>query len=168
MGTTLRRIVPSPPAPDTWAPFGWLPVADTDPRDGDQTLAFDWGDPHLNRIGHRRDEVRATASGLRCEELYRHATHTQVLVPLDAASVVVVGAPGLELTSPADADALRAFLLGPLTAVVLHRGTWHWGPFPVAAASVDLLNVQGRRYLEDNERVDLAALGAALEVALDG
>ena len=68
------------------------------------------------------------------------------------------------MTSPADAGAIRAFLLEPLSSVVLHRGTWHWGPFPVDAESVTLFNVQGRRYVEDNDRADLAALGAPVDV----
>lgn len=168
MSAALRRIVPSAPVADTWAPFGWLPVSDTDPRDGDRTLEFAWADPHVNRIAHRRDEVPATPDGLRCELLFRHAGHTQVLMPLGTAAVVVVGPPGAEFAGPADAGVLRAFLLAPLTAVVLDPGTWHWGPFPVAAVSVELLNVQGRRYLEDNERVDLVAVGAAVEVARAG
>jgi ureidoglycolate hydrolase len=66
----------------------------------------------------------------------------------------------------ADADQVRAFVLEPLSAVVLHRGTWHWGPFPVAADSVSLFNVQGRRYLEDNDSVDLEGLGTPLDVLL--
>jgi len=68
------------------------------------------------------------------------------------------------MTSPADAGEIRAFLLEPLSSVVLHRGTWHWGPFPVAAESVTLFNVQGRRYAEDNDRADLAALDAPVDV----
>ena len=49
-------------------------------------------------------------------------------------------------------------MLEPGETVVLHRGTWHWGPFPIrGAASVRLLNVQGRRYAEDNASVDLSA-----------
>ena len=41
---------------------------------------------------------------------------------------------------------------------MLHRGTWHWGPFPVGGATtVRLLNVQGLRYREDNADADLGA-----------
>ena len=46
---------------------------------------------------------------------------------------------------------------------MLHQGTWHWGPFPIRdASSVRLLNVQGRRYAEDNASVDLS--GSVVEV----
>jgi hypothetical protein len=165
---TVRQIVPVPLEADTWAPFGWVPVADTDPADGASTLEFEWGDAHVNRIGHRRDEVPAVEGGLRCNELYRHLTHTQVLMPLDVPAVVAVAPASVSMTSPADAGEIRAFLLEPLSSVVLHRGTWHWGPFPVAAESVTLFNVQGRRYAEDNDRADLAALDAPVDVLLRG
>ncbi len=68
---------------------------------------------------------------------------------------------------PRDLDTLRAFVLKPLDCFVLHRGTWHWGPFPIERAPVRLLNVQGRRYAEDNASVDLPArAGAVVEVAV--
>jgi ureidoglycolate hydrolase len=85
-------------------------------------------------------------------------------MPLDVNSVVVVAPAQAEMTSPDDADRLRAFIVPVLTAVVLHRGTWHWGPYPVGAESVTLLNVQGLRYREDNARVDLAAVGASVDI----
>ena len=49
--------------------------------------------------------------------------------------------------------------------MVLHRGTWHWGPFPVDADSVRLFNVQGLRYAEDNACVDLAARELDVDVS---
>ena len=42
--------------------------------------------------------------------------------------------------------------------LVLHRATWHWGPFPLGDEPVRLLNVQGLRYAEDNDSVDIAAV----------
>ena len=152
-----------------WSPFGWLPVPDTDPADGDHTLSFEWDDAHLNTIEHTTDEVDATARGLRCAVMYHHATHTQVLTPLDAASVVAVAAPEATFDDVSDLSAIHAFVLEPGQTVVLHQGTWHWGPFPIrGAASVRLLNVQGRRYAEDNDSVDLTArTGAIVEVLGD-
>ncbi len=41
---------------------------------------------------------------------------------------------------------MRAFRLEKLDAVVLHRGTWHWGPFPLGDEPVLLFNVQGLGY----------------------
>jgi ureidoglycolate lyase len=144
--------------PDAWAPFGWLPVPDVDPRDGEHTLRFEWDDAHLNTIEHTLDEVEATADGLRCAVMYRHATHTQVLTPLDAPAVIAVAPTATTFADPSDLDAVRAFVVEPGQTVVLHQGTWHWGPFPIrGASSVRLLNVQGRRYAEDNASVDLSA-----------
>jgi hypothetical protein len=54
-----------------------------------------------------------------------------------------------------------------LSPVVLHRGTWHWGPYPVGAESVRLFNVQGLRYREDNDSVDLLARGMPVDVLVD-
>jgi ureidoglycolate hydrolase len=166
MGDQVRQITPAPVTPDAWAPFGWVPVADTDPTDGAHRLAYAWNDVHVNRIAHTRDEVPEVPGGLRCLALYRHLTHTQVLMPLDTTSVLAVAPPGTDLESPAGADLIRAFVLHPLDSVVLHQGTWHWGPFPVAAEVVHLLNVQGLRYAEDNERADIGALGAPVDVLL--
>jgi ureidoglycolate hydrolase len=163
----VRRITPEPLTAEAWMPFGWLPVADTDPKDGVEVLEFTWGDPHVNLIGHRRDEVPQIPEGLRCQMLYRHATHTQTLMSMDVPAVVVVAPPDAEMTSPGDADKIRAFRLEPLESLVLRRGTWHWGPFPIGAESVTLFNVQGLRYAEDNEMVDLEAQGSGVDVLLD-
>lgn len=160
----VRQIAPEPLTADAWAPFGWLPVADTDPKDGVEVLEFTWGDPHVNLIGHRRDEVPEAPGGLRCQMLYRHATHTQTLMSMDVPAVVVVAPPDTEMNSPDDADKIRAFELQPLEPLVLRRGTWHWGPFPIRAESVLLFNVQGLRYAEDNEMVDLEARGLQMDV----
>jgi ureidoglycolate hydrolase len=164
MGDQVRQITATPVTPESWAPFGWLPVADTDPVDGAHSLAYAWGDVHVNRIAHRRDEVPEVPGGLRCLALYRHQTHTQVLMPLDATSVLAVAPPGTDLSSPAGPAAIRAFVLEPLDSIVLHQGTWHWGPFPVTADEVHLFNVQGLRYREDNECADIGALGAPVDV----
>lgn len=150
-----------------WEPFGWLPVDDTDPRDGARTLEFAWSDPHLNVIGHDLSEVPGVPGGLRCEVMFRHDTHTQALMPLDSAAVIAVASSTVGFTLREDVQRVRAFLLAPLQTVVLHRGTWHWGPFPVGAPRVRLLNVQGRRYLEDNTSVDLAGRDMSVEVVTD-
>jgi ureidoglycolate hydrolase len=164
MGEEARWITPVPLTRDGWASFGWLPVADTDPTDGDHLLDYAWHDVHVNLIGHRTDEVPTVPGGLRCEVLFRHATHTQVVMPLDVTAVVVVAPAGLPMASDSDADQIRAFVIEPLSAIVLYRGTWHWGPYPMTGESVSLFNVQGLRYREDNDSVDLAALGQPVVV----
>ena len=143
---------------DGWAPFGWLPVADTDPGDGTGRLAFDWADPHVNVISHSAEEPARTPSGsLLCDRMYRHDSHTQVLLALDGPSVIAVAPAQVSFEAPGDLETIRAFLLRPLDALVLHRGTWHWGPFPLGDEPVHLFNVQGFGYRDDNASVELAA-----------
>ena len=163
----VLRIEARAVEPEAFAPFGWLPVDDTDPADGTHTLAYEGGDPHCNVIGHAADEVEATADGLRCTRLYRHAHHTQVLMPMNVDAVIAVAPAAVDFRAPADPETVRAFHLHPGDVVVLHRGTWHWGPYPLGTEPVRLLNVQARGYLEDNAHVDLEpATGATLEVVV--
>jgi ureidoglycolate hydrolase len=158
----MVRVQAEPMSAGAWAPFGWLPVADTDPADGTHTLAFDLGDPHLNVIVHAYDEVEHTDRGAVCDGLYRHATHTQALMPMNCDAIVAVAPAAVTFSSPADLDTIRAFHIHPQDVLVLRQGTWHWGPFPLGPDPVRLLNVQGLRYAEDNERVDLGATVAAV------
>ena len=161
-----RSVVTERLTAESWSPFGWLPVADTDPADGEHRMAFDWADAHVNVIGHARTEVPETAGGYRCEMLYRHDTHTQALMPLDVPGVIAVAPAGVEFTDSRDLDAVHAFRIEPLESLVLHKGTWHWGPFPIEGPEVRLFNVQGLRYAEDNRCMDLAAKGFAVDIDL--
>ena len=164
----MLQVHAEPLSAEAWAPFGWLPVADTDPADGAYTLAFEWSDPHLNVIAHAPDEVERTEGGTLCTRLYRHDTHTQALRVLDVDAVLAVAPADADLTDPSQVDRIRAFRLTEGDTFVLHRGTWHWGPYPLGSEPVRLLNVQGRRYAEDNAHVDLASRGVAVEVVVRG
>ena len=53
MSEEHRKVSPEPLSEVAWAPFGWLPVADTDPRDGEHRLSFAWDDVHVNLIARR-------------------------------------------------------------------------------------------------------------------
>ena len=159
-------IVPEPLTENGWEDFGWLPVADTDPRDGTHRMTFEWADAHVNLIGHARSEVPETARGYHCEMLYRHDTHTQSLMPLNVPAVIAVAPAAVEFVDAAEAETIRAFRIEPLASLVLNRGTWHWGPFPIEGPEVRLFNVQGLRYAEDNRMVDLAGKGLAVDVDL--
>jgi ureidoglycolate hydrolase len=141
-----------------------LPRRDTDARDGSQTLQFEWQDPHANLICHRADEVPHTSDGLVCEMFFHHFSHTQALLVLNCPAVIAVAPTSCTFSSAGGLDFIRAFALRPLDSLVLHRGTWHWGPFPVDAEQVDMFNVQGIRYAEDNECARLSDLGEAVEV----
>ena len=161
----MASVIARPLDAQAWAPFGWLPVLDTDPSDGTHTLAYEWGDPHLNVITHARDEVEHTDGGHVCSVMYRHITHTQALMAMNCDAVLAVAPAATTFAEPSDLDAIRAFVVHPHEVLVLHQGTWHWGPFPLGAEPVRLLNVQGRRYAEDNASVDLAAsIGVVVEV----
>ena len=159
-------LASEPLTAEAFAPFGWLPVADTDPADAEHILHFEWADPNLNVIAHSPDEVEHTPGGSPlCTVLYRHATHTQALMPLNVPAVVAVAPAAVTFDGPADLETVRAFELDPFDVFVLHRGTWHWGPFPLGSEPVRLLTVQGLRYAEDNASVDLPArTGGAIEV----
>jgi ureidoglycolate hydrolase len=159
-------VVAEPLTATAWAPFGWLPVRDTDPTDGNQRMVFEWSDAHVNLIGHERSEVPETSQGLRCDMLYRHDTHTQSLMPLDVPGVITVAPAHVEFTEASDVESVRAFRIEPLESLVLAQGTWHWGPFPIEGPEVHLFNVQGLRYAEDNRCMDLAAKGLSVDVIL--
>jgi hypothetical protein len=166
LGSSARTIKAEPFDAAAWEPYGWVPVTDTDPRDGEHRLKYEWDDAHLNVIGHSLEEVVKTDDGLLCGELFHHNTHTQALMSLNCDCVIVVAPAGTSFAGGADLDNVKAFLLHPLEPIVLHQGTWHWGPYPLDDTPVSLLNVQGLRYAEDNGRVDLGALELSLEVAL--
>jgi ureidoglycolate hydrolase len=141
--------------PESFMPFGAVPSDEGTEHDV-ADVEFLWADGHVNYIGHRRDEVPAGVVGLRCELLNRHDTHTQTLMPMDGEAVIVVAPAAVDFTEPAHLDTVRAFHVGRGQCLHLWRGTWHWGPFPVADESLRLLNVQGRRYAEDNGVAELA------------
>src|SRR5271166_1183354 len=104
MSNERRKIGPEPLTEEAWSPYGWLPVADTDPRDGAHRLHYEWADAHVNKIGHTLDEVPVIPDGLRCQMLFRHVTHTQVLMVLDNPCVLAVAPPWSSLEGPADAE----------------------------------------------------------------
>ena len=166
MGDAVGRVVAQPLDPDAWAAYGWVPVEDTDPADGRNRLTFSWGDPHLNVIMHGPDEIEHRAGALHCDAMYRHDSHTQALLVLNVDAVVAVAPPGTDFLGPDDSERIRAFLLHPGQSLVLHAGTWHWGPFPLGQEPVRLYNLQGLGYRDDNARVDLEAVGAAVDVVV--
>jgi ureidoglycolate hydrolase len=139
-------------------------VADTDPADGTGRLEYEWADPHVNVISHAPEEVERIGDGLRCAQMFRHDTHTQVLLALNGPSVIAVAPAHADLSTEDGLDTVRAFRLEKLDAVVLARGTWHWGPFPLGDEPVLLFNVQGLGYARDNASADLGSQGVQLVV----
>lgn len=122
----------------------------------------------MNLIHHDRNEAPATDSGLLCQMMFHHVTHTQALLVLNCPAVIAVAPAGTRFDDSADLDVVRAFLLRPLDALVLHRVVWHWGPFPLSEPRVDMYNVQGLRYAEDNTCVRFDERGFTLEILTSG
>ena len=143
------RLDAQPATRESFAPFGTLPP---DENDGNPTadLVFTRDDGWVNFIGHTLAEVEVHEGRLRCELLNRHDTHTQTLMPMSGDAIVVVAPGDVDFSAAEHFDSVRAFVMARHTCVHLHRGTWHWGPYPLDAPSVRIFNVQGRGYAEDN------------------
>ena len=67
--------------------------------------------------------TRAQAAPFSTRQMERHVLTEEALFTADAPLVLAVAAPG-SAGAPNAAD-IRAFLINPGTAVVLHKGTWH-------------------------------------------
>ena len=150
-----------PFTPDAWREFGWIPVSDDDPADGIHSLEFGWEDAHLNYISHAPDELEREGDCFVLERLYHHDTHTQALMPLNCPSWIAVAPAFDDFSYAHQVENVRAFRLEPFTCIVLHRGTWHFGPYPSGDEPLRLLNLQGRRYEEDNASVELRQVAGA-------
>ena len=64
MSSVNRLIEARPLTAADWSLFGWIPLRDTDPRDGKARLQFEWSDVHVNLISHQADEVPIQTAGL--------------------------------------------------------------------------------------------------------
>jgi len=146
-------------------------VVDDEDREneGDFLMAADKATPEAVNfmIVHGRGLMCMPMLGERLDgavvaRMYRHATHTQALMALNVPSILAVAPADHAFAEATDLDAIRAFRVEPQEVLVLHRGTWHWGPFPLGSEPIRLLNVQGLRYAEDNDSVDIAAVGEVL------
>jgi ureidoglycolate hydrolase len=162
----MRTIDLDAPTPteQTFAPYGVLPPVEGDGRPT-ADLEFTLNDGWVNYIAHSLDEITVRDGHLQCELLNRHDTHTQTLMPMSGDAVIVVAPPDVDFSEPGHLSTVKAFLLPRHTCAHLHRGTWHWGPYPVDAPDVRIFNIQGRGYPNDNAVVQLADdLGVIFEV----
>ena len=160
----VRPLVPGPLTEEAFALFGVLPGDEGGPGPIAE-LEFRRDDGWVNFIAHDANEVDRSADGLRCGHLNRHDTHTQTLMPMDADAVLVVAPPAVGLLDAAELELVQAFVIARLQVVHLHRGTWHWGPYPLSAPSVRMLNVQGSGWPDDNTVADLVdRFGVVFEV----
>lgn len=138
-----------------FAPFGQVLAA------GDAVMELRGGEVfHLNVLHYDRKP-------LRCDHLNRHHKATQALVALAGKPTLLVVAPGdYDFSTREHLDHVRAFICDGSAGVNLSLGTWHWGPYPLTD-HVDLVNVQGKGFADDNEVAYLERdLGAVIEVVL--
>ena len=91
--------------------------------------------PHLNTIEHTTDEIDAhrTRAPVRGDVPARDA-HAGAHRRSTRHRSSRWRPPRPTFANAADLEAIRAFVLVPGETVVLHQGTWHWGPFPIRGA----------------------------------
>lgn len=99
---------------------------------------------HLNVLSYDRHP-------LVCDHLNRHHRATQALVALAGRPTLVVVAPAsLDFSTREHLSSVQAFVCDGTAGINLALGTWHWGPYPLMD-HVDLVNVQGAGFADDNE-----------------
>ena len=140
---------------DAFAPFGQVIATDEmvmELRDGERF--------HLNVLSYDRHP-------LVCDHLNRHHRATQALVALAGRpTLVVVAPPELDFSTRQHLSAVRAFVCDGTAGINLALATWHWGPYPLMD-HVDLVNVQGAGFANDNEVAHLERdLGVVVTVQL--
>jgi ureidoglycolate hydrolase len=158
------RIVALEPRPltvEAFLPFGVLPRDEGVHPTAD--LEFTLDDGWVNYISHSLDEIDVVNGALHCGVLNRHDTHTQTLMPVSGDAVIVVAPADVSMATDADVETARAFVVRRYECVHLHRGTWHWGPYPIGDADLRIFNIQGRGYPNDN---GVAALASGLATVL--
>jgi ureidoglycolate hydrolase len=139
---------------ESFAPYGVIPPFE---GDGNPTanLVFTRDDGWVNFIGHSLGEIEVRAGRLRCELLNRHDTHTQTLMPMTGDALVVVAPAEVDFSAPEHLHTVKAFALPQYACVHLHRGTWHWGPYPVGADELRVFNIQASGWPTDNSVAEL-------------
>jgi len=156
MSDQLRTIElkPEPATLESFAPYGVIPPFE---GDGNPTanLVFTRDDGWVNFIGHTLAEIEVRDGRMRCELLNRHDTHTQTLMPMSGDALVVVAPAEVDFSKPEHLDSVKAFALPQYACVHLHRGTWHWGPYPVGADEVRVFNIQASGWPTDNTVAEL-------------
>jgi ureidoglycolate lyase len=149
---TTYTVRAEPLSEDGFAPFGQLI------EHGDMVMELR-GDEvfHLNVLHY-------DYKPLVCDHLNRHHKATQALVALGGKPTLLVVAPAAYDFSTVDhLPYMKAFVCDGSAGVNLALGTWHWGPYPLLS-HVDLVNVQGAGFADDNE---IAYLERDLDVVVE-
>jgi ureidoglycolate lyase len=153
--TTTHTVRAEPLSEAAFAPIGQVLAV------GDAVMELRDGEVfHLNVLHYDRMD-------LRCDHLNRHHKATQALVALAGKPTLLVVAPAAyDFSTPDHLAHVRAFVCDGTAGVNLSLGAWHWGPYPMTDY-VDLVNVQGRGFADDNEVAYLERdLGVVVEVVL--
>ena len=140
---------------DRFTPFGTLlsqPTTTPSLKRGDITfwnatadlagLADSGVTGHL--IAHRR--------GGTLTQIERHNDTPEAFIATAGHSLLVVGQPG-----PPDPARLQVFEMQAGQAVLLHRGTWHWAPYPLTETATFLLLLRAETADHDVEVFDIPA-----------
>jgi len=144
LSATLVEIIPEPLTPAAFKPFGEVIEVP-----GGQAPTFEngvlryWGGLAKDRFAEEVEFGMMSAAGRPREvaELQRHARSSKFLVGLSGEWWLVV-APQTMAGRPLVASRVRAFLVKPGQAVLLHRGTWHADPFPKGDSGLFLVAVR--------------------------
>jgi ureidoglycolate lyase len=150
-------VTAEPLTAEAFAPFGQVVAS------GDMLMELRDGERfHLNVLHYDHSD-----QPLVCDHLNRHHKATQALVALAGRPTVLAVAPSTYDFSTTDhLSSVRAFLCDGSAGVNLSLGTWHWGPYPLMH-DVDLVNVQGAGFVNDNEVAHLRRdLGVVVEFRL--
>jgi len=117
---------------ESFAPFGKVHAFGLgQPADDDGSLVVTAGDgwndaftakPLISTNGSL-GVTQGPAAPFSTRQMERHLLTEEALFPADAPLVLAVAAP-TDAAAPQAAD-IRAFVINPGTAVVLHEGTWH-------------------------------------------
>jgi ureidoglycolate hydrolase len=137
--TTTHTVQAEPLTEEAFRPFGQVVGR------GDMVMELREGEQfHLNVLSYDRRPLLV-------DHLNRHHRATQMLVALAGRpTLLVVAPPEPEFSATAHLDSIRAFVCDGTAGVNLALHVWHWGPYPLMD-HVDLVNVQGANFADDNE-----------------
>jgi ureidoglycolate hydrolase len=145
----LVRLETQPLTPETFAPFGALIVPSAYGKHfgpDDAQLDLSCGQPRLYIM-------RSPFHGMEFTRITRHQQVTQCLGARDDRDWFIAVAPPDDARAEPDPDTLRAFHIPGDTAIKLHRGTWHAGPF-FTWKWIDFYNLE----MVDTNQVDSEAV----------
>jgi ureidoglycolate lyase len=157
---TARTLTPVATTPAAFAPFGEVIACGVDAPAG--ALRLDGGDARLWVMAVRDRPLVDGAFPV--ESITRHRRVTQCLASADGEPWFLAVAPP-DADPSTDPDCVTAFVVPRGTALLLHVGTWHAGPFS---------RTDGARFfnleLVDTNDVDhdTVSLASPVRVSLDG